>query len=117
MEQKDSKDSACISFDTDIGDHVVSDKRIGKETNCRTTLTGIQKRKKKMRKKSEKPTVAKSVYKTAAYLRLSKGDGDVDGIEKSESNSISNQRLIIDRFLEEHPEMELVDTGALNFLG
>lgn len=63
-----------------------------------------------MRKKPEKPTVAKSVYKTAAYLRLSKGDGDVDGIEKSESNSISNQRLIIDRFLEEHPEMELVDT-------
>jgi len=63
-----------------------------------------------MRKKPEKPTVVKSVYKTAAYLRLSKGDGDVDGIEKSESNSISNQRLIIDRFLEEHPEMELVDT-------
>jgi hypothetical protein len=40
-----------------------------------------------MRKKPEKPTVVKSVYKTAAYLRLSKGDGDVDGIEKSESNS------------------------------
>ena len=110
MEQKDSKDSARISFDTGIGDHVVSDKRIGRETNCRTTLTGIQKRKKKMRKKPEKPTVAKSVYKTAAYLRLSKGDGDVDGIEKSESNSISNQRLIIDMFLEKHPEMELVDT-------
>ena len=63
-----------------------------------------------MRKKPEKQTLVKSVYKTAAYLRLSKGDGDVDGVEKSESNSISNQRLIIDRFLEEHPEMELVDT-------
>lgn len=63
-----------------------------------------------MRKKTEKPTTAKNSYKTAAYLRLSKGDGDVDGVEKAESNSISSQRLIIDRFLEEHPEMELVDT-------
>ena len=52
----------------------------------------------------------KKVYKTAIYLRLSKGDGDVDGIEKSESNSISNQRLITGRFLEQHPELELVDT-------
>ncbi len=52
----------------------------------------------------------KKVFKTAIYLRLSKGDGDVDGIEKSESNSISNQRLITGRFLEQHPELELVDT-------
>ena len=52
----------------------------------------------------------KNFYKTAAYLRLSKGDGDVDGVEKSESNSISNQRLIIDRYLGQHPELELVDT-------
>ena len=37
----------------------------------------------------------KTKYRTAAYLRLSKGDGDAG----SESNSISNQRLIIDRFL------------------
>ena len=50
------------------------------------------------------------VYKTAAYLRLSKGDEDVDGIEKQESNSISNQRLLIEKFIEQHPEMELVDT-------
>ena len=54
MEQKDSKDSARISFDTGIGDHVVSDKRIGKETNCRMTLTGIQKRKKKIEKETGK---------------------------------------------------------------
>lgn len=54
MEQKDSKDSARISFDTGIGDHVVSDKRIGRETNCRTTLTGIQKRKKKIEKETGK---------------------------------------------------------------
>ena len=52
----------------------------------------------------------KTKYRVGAYLRLSKGDGDVDGVEKSESNSISNQRLIIDRYLEGHPEMELVDT-------
>ena len=49
-------------------------------------------------------------YLTGIYLRLSKGDDDVDGVGKSESNSISNQRLIIDRFLEKHPEMEVVDT-------
>ncbi len=52
----------------------------------------------------------KKHYKIGAYLRLSKGDGDVDGIEKAESNSISSQRLIIERYLEEHPEMELIDT-------
>ena len=50
------------------------------------------------------------VYRTAAYLRLSKGDTDVDGVEKAESNSISNQRLIIQRFLEQHPELTLADT-------
>ena len=49
-------------------------------------------------------------YRTAAYLRLSKGDSDVDGAQKAESNSISNQRLIIDHFIEEHPELMLVDT-------
>lgn len=49
-------------------------------------------------------------YKTGAYLRLSKGDGDVDGTSKSESNSISSQRLIIDRFIEDNPEFELVET-------
>lgn len=52
----------------------------------------------------------KKQYKVGAYLRLSKGDGDVDGIGKSESNSISSQRLIIDRYLEGHPEMVPVDT-------
>lgn len=34
-------------------------------------------------------------YRTAAYLRLSKGDSNVDRTFKEESNSISNQRLII----------------------
>ena len=40
-------------------------------------------------------TDKKEIYKTAMYLRLSKGDGDVDGIDKAESNSITNQRMII----------------------
>ena len=51
-----------------------------------------------------------NTYRVGAYLRLSKGDGDVDGVEKAESNSISNQRLLIERFMEDHPEMVLVDT-------
>lgn len=52
----------------------------------------------------------KKIYHTAIYLRLSKGDGDVDGVEKAESNSISNQRMIIDRYLGQHPEMQVIDT-------
>ncbi len=52
----------------------------------------------------------KKKYQVAAYLRLSKGDQDVDGVEKSESNSITNQRLIIQRFIDESGDMELVDT-------
>lgn len=46
----------------------------------------------------------KKIYHTAIYLRLSKGDGDVDGVEKAESNSILNQRMIIDRYLGQHPD-------------
>ena len=49
-------------------------------------------------------------YRAAAYLRLSKGDSNVDKTFKEESNSISNQRLIIERFLQEHNELNLIDT-------
>ena len=42
---------------------------------------------------------------TALYCRLSQDDGR-DG----ESNSISNQRLIIERFLQDNEEFELVET-------
>ena len=49
-------------------------------------------------------------YKTAAYLRLSKGDGDLDSSSRGESNSISNQRLIIERFLQDNEEFELAET-------
>lgn len=44
------------------------------------------------------------------YLRLSKGDLDVDGLDKSESNSITNQRMIVENFLEKNPDLKLVDT-------
>lgn len=55
-------------------------------------------------------TDKKEIYKTAIYLRLSKGDGDVDGTDKAESNSITNQRMIILSFMEKHRDLKLVDT-------
>ena len=43
-------------------------------------------------------------YKAAIYLRLSKEDGDFSfSGEKLESDSISNQRLLIMDFLKKHP--------------
>ena len=44
-------------------------------------------------------------FKVAAYLRLSKEEF---GNEK-ESNSITNQKLIIDNYLKEHKEYKLID--------
>ena len=52
----------------------------------------------------------KKIYRTAVYLRLSKGDGDVDGFDKSESNSITNQRAICMSFLKKHSDLKLVET-------
>ena len=52
----------------------------------------------------------KRIYRTAMYLRLSKGDGDVDGNIKSESNSITNQRMIIQSYIDRHDDLELVGT-------
>ena len=43
-------------------------------------------------------------YRVFVYLRLSKEDGD-----KLESDSISNQRKLVSRYLEQHPELVLVD--------
>ena len=50
------------------------------------------------------------IYRTAMYLRLSKGDLDVDGLEKSESNSITNQRMIVESFLKKNPDLKLIDS-------
>lgn len=51
------------------------------------------------------------VFKVAIYLRLSKEDGDLSHSsgEKNESNSISNQRLLIYSYLKNHPELEVYD--------
>ena len=48
-------------------------------------------------------------YKAAIYLRLSKEDGDfsISG-EKLESDSISNQRMLIKEYLKKHPEITVV---------
>ena len=44
-------------------------------------------------------------YKAAAYLRLSKEEFN----SEKESNSIINQRQIIDNYLKEHREYKLID--------
>ena len=44
------------------------------------------------------------IWQTAGYLRLSREDGD-----KAESDSIANQRKLLERYAAEHPELELVD--------
>ena len=43
-------------------------------------------------------------FLAAVYLRLSKDDGD-----KMESDSIRNQRSLINDFVKQHPEIKLVD--------
>lgn len=49
------------------------------------------------------------IYFVAAYLRLSKDDGDIDGNIRSESNSISSQRELIRSYIKEHDDMQLFD--------
>ena len=44
-----------------------------------------------------------SKYKVGAYIRLSRDD------KYSESDSIENQRIIIDRYINEHDDFEIVD--------
>ena len=49
------------------------------------------------------------IYKAADYLRLSKEDGDFSfSNDKVESDSISSQRTIIERFAAQHPNIKLV---------
>ena len=55
--------------------------------------------------------MAKSkIYKTAMYVRLSKGDEDRDGISKSESDSVTNQKLLIESYIDDHPDLKLCGT-------
>ena len=44
------------------------------------------------------------IYRTGIYLRLSQGDEDIDGLEKKESNSISNQKLLLEGFIDAHDD-------------
>ena len=44
------------------------------------------------------------VWNTAGYLRLSREDGD-----KAESDSIANQRKLLEQYIKNHPELHLVD--------
>ena len=53
-------------------------------------------------------SMKKQQYKAAIYLRLSKGDDDINALEKAESNSITNQRLITMNYIEKHPEIKFV---------
>ena len=46
----------------------------------------------------------KAVWRTALYARLSRDDGD-----KPESDSIANQRKLLERFLAGQAQMELAD--------
>jgi DNA invertase Pin-like site-specific DNA recombinase len=56
-------------------------------------------------------TISKS-YHTAIYLRLSKEDSDMAAADKSESNSISNQKAYILDFLKSKPELTVCGTFA-----
>lgn len=57
----------------------------------------------------------KKVYHAAAYERLSKEDGDLAVSGKTESNSISNQRSLIENYISEQDDIvltkEYVDDG------
>ena len=56
----------------------------------------------KIRKDKEKMKNTK--YKVAKYMRLSRDDGD-----DRESESIENQRDILDSYINEHEELESVE--------
>ncbi|NMA72968.1 MAG: recombinase family protein [Bacteroidales bacterium] len=49
------------------------------------------------------------VYDAAGYVRLSKDDIDIDGDQKTESNSVSNQREIVREYIRSHPDLQLYD--------
>ena len=47
-------------------------------------------------------------YRAVKYIRLSSADDNKDD-KKNESDSVGNQRKLIDEFLKKHPEIEAVD--------
>ncbi len=44
-------------------------------------------------------------YNIGIYIRLSMADEDTGYGSKAESDSIGNQRMLINRFLDDHPEL------------
>jgi DNA invertase Pin-like site-specific DNA recombinase len=50
------------------------------------------------------------IYRAAIYVRLSKEDGDSFSIGKNESDSITNQKLLIQTHLAKMPDIEVVAT-------
>lgn len=48
------------------------------------------------------------IFKAAIYVRLSKEDGNVSGVSKTESNSISNQKELIRNFLKDKMNIKVV---------
>lgn len=51
---------------------------------------------------------SKKIYNAAIYVRLSKEDGDVGDAKKAESNSISNQKALIENFLQNKKNIKVV---------
>jgi len=49
------------------------------------------------------------LYDVAVYLRLSRDDGDIDGSNKIESNSITSQRDLVRSFVRDNPQMQIYD--------
>ena len=47
-------------------------------------------------------------YRAFKYIRLSSTDDKKDGVKQNESDSIANQRKLIDEWLKNHPEIECV---------
>ena len=58
-------------------------------------------------KLQKKPQQNSTRYRTALYLRLSREDGD-----KTESDSIANQRTLLEAYAADHPELCIVDEFA-----
>lgn len=64
-------------------------------------------------------------YTIGIYIRLSMADEDTGSGNKPESDSISNQRMLINRYLDNHPtlskypRLEFADDGytGTNFAG
>ena len=51
----------------------------------------------------------KNIYNTALYLRLSRDDTDIDGRNKTESDSISSQRDLLRAFVQSHDDLQIFD--------